>query len=397
MGDHTVVPSPSSDSHVHLQNEKPHPRVTTAPLAAVQSHYEVYRESPPSLDYSLDENNRKRYIGVWFALLFFEAGVLPLILFFALRWGAHLSITINLAIITSLIGSVSGYKFAQRQWLLWLGEGHQTRRPIGAGRWGVDSMQILLTLAMTAFFVPLIIGSSVNPANARIVALALPLTMLALTLPLLLTGLLPDTLRFPLRVSSLPAWKPLPPFAYFIVEDVLAVDGGGCTAFRQAWRVRYEESLVMRQVVRRTSVAWGVTGFIVAAGLIVSSRLNTEDIAYGLCYGVPWAWAFAMAFLTVLYVRRALVRERRDWKGASPTPSLEEVAPKTEEGVRRGRSERRGSTMSPVHKEHTLPIEEGRYDRPVLPFRMSDRSREARDRERRDARPVEGPRGHDAV
>lgn len=137
----TVAPSPDSAQHLH--NEKKLRVTTSAPLAAVQSqsNYDTYRDSPPALSYSLDAHGRKRYILVWFALLFTEAGILPLILFFALRWGAHLSITINLAIITSLIGSVSGYKFAQRQWLLWLGDGHQTRRPIGAGRWGVDSLQ----------------------------------------------------------------------------------------------------------------------------------------------------------------------------------------------------------------------------------------------------------------
>ncbi|KZP13432.1 hypothetical protein FIBSPDRAFT_936383, partial [Athelia psychrophila] len=112
----TVAPSPSPDSDQHLHNEKKLRVTTSAPLAAVQSqsNYDTYRDSPPALSYSLDEHGRKRYILVWFALLFTEAGILPLILFFALRWGAHLSITINLAIITSLIGSVSGYKFAQR-------------------------------------------------------------------------------------------------------------------------------------------------------------------------------------------------------------------------------------------------------------------------------------------
>lgn len=107
------------------------------------TNYDAYRDSPPPLNYSVHDNRRKRFIFIWFFLMFIEAGVLPLILFYALRWGAHLSITINLAIITSLIGSISGFKFAQRQRLLWLGDGNQTR-PIGAGRWGVDSFQSVL-------------------------------------------------------------------------------------------------------------------------------------------------------------------------------------------------------------------------------------------------------------
>ncbi|EJD38735.1 hypothetical protein AURDEDRAFT_172228 [Auricularia subglabra TFB-10046 SS5] len=190
------------------------------PSSGQVSQYDIFAARPPPLDYT--------------------AGVLPLLLFFALCWRAHLSITANLAIITSLIGAVSGMKVSTRQWYLWLGKGHHTRRPIGAGRWGMDIFQIVLTMCMASFFIPLIIGSSNTwkPTHSR----SLPCTMRVLTLPMFLTGLFPDKLMVPFRVSSLPPLRPLPPFAYFYVEDV---DGGGCTEFRQAWRVRYEESLPM--------------------------------------------------------------------------------------------------------------------------------------------------------
>jgi hypothetical protein len=212
---------------------------------------ELFHDEPPPLAYTIKCNRRERTILLWFTLLFLEAGVLPLILFFALRWGAHLSITINLAIITSLIGSVSGYKFAQRMWGLWFADGHHNRRPIGAGRYGVDFFQsvarierirsrahapahrIIISLAMAAFFIPLIIGSSVQPANPRIVAMALPCVMITLTLPMLVTGLFPNRVRLPLRVSSFPHWTSLPPLAYCYIEDVVSVDGDGLTEFRQ--------------------------------------------------------------------------------------------------------------------------------------------------------------------
>lgn len=190
---------------------------------------------------------------------------------------------------------------------------------------------------MTAFFVPLIIGSSVTPANPRIVALALPLTMITLTGPLLITGLFPHKIRFPLRVSSLPAFSPLPPLVYCIVEDVVAVDGGACTAFRQAWRVRYEESAVMRGVVRWTSVMWGATGCVVAGGLIAAAWLTTIDDAYGLCYGIPWAWALLMGVGTVAWVRTELARERREWRSGQGIENAVEPAVGRPVRVGRGR------------------------------------------------------------
>lgn len=98
-------------------------------------------EGPPPLNYTLHTRGRERSIFIWFSLIFCEACVLPLILFYSLRWGAHLSITKNLAIITSLIGTVSGLKVTQRAYFLWFRNGHESRRPIGAGRWGVDFFQ----------------------------------------------------------------------------------------------------------------------------------------------------------------------------------------------------------------------------------------------------------------
>jgi hypothetical protein len=123
----------------------------TVMTARTGSVYHEHMNQPPPLNYTVKTHSRERTILIWFTLLFVEAGVLPLILFYALRWGAHLSITINLAIITSLIGSVSGYKFAQRMWFLWLGKGHETRRPIGAGRWGVDFFQYVYRCSLPEF------------------------------------------------------------------------------------------------------------------------------------------------------------------------------------------------------------------------------------------------------
>lgn len=163
-------PAPSTTVAGSTDREKRHsgehtptrPPITGLASGDRVSQYEIYAGAPPPLDYTVKTNNRERKIAVWFALLYLEAGVLPLLLFFSLRWGAHLSNTTNLAIITSLIGAVSGMKVSTRQWYLWLGKDHHTRRPIGAGRWGMDIFQVVLSMCMASFFIPLIIGSSVQ-------------------------------------------------------------------------------------------------------------------------------------------------------------------------------------------------------------------------------------------
>ena len=99
---------------------------------------------PPSLNYSTLSGRRRLWIALFFVLIFIEAGILPLILFYAIRWGAHLSNTTNLAIITSVVGTYSSYKFALRSWHLFISDrGHQ-RRPIGAGRFGPDAFTYVL-------------------------------------------------------------------------------------------------------------------------------------------------------------------------------------------------------------------------------------------------------------
>ena len=98
-------------------------------------------DRPPRLNYTIDTPTRKRIVSIWLMLLFVESDLLPLILFFSLRWGAHLDAQKNLAIVTSLIGGVSGFKLAQRTYFLWFKAGNESRRPIGAGRWGLDFFQ----------------------------------------------------------------------------------------------------------------------------------------------------------------------------------------------------------------------------------------------------------------
>lgn len=39
----------------------------------------------------------------------------------------------------------------------------------------------------------------------------------------------------------------------------------------------------------------------------------SEDIEYGICYGLPWLWAIVCTVITIGWVRRELEREEREW------------------------------------------------------------------------------------
>lgn len=304
---------------------------------------------PPALNYTIKTGKREFAIIVFFILIFSEAGILPLVLFYSIRWGAHLDNTKNLAIITSLVGTYSGYKMARRSWYLFITDSSHQRRPLGASRFGPDALTCIHLArvpsheyslrAQTAnrprhdfllrpthhrvfpvsprlnqisrYIRPLVLHS--EPGSVHTVAMSLPCFMIAFCFPLLITGLFPHRLKMPFRVSSMPAYTALPPAVYTLVEDVVAVDGGGCVEFRQAWRIRYEHSAIIRRIVRLASLWWGASGMILAAVFIVIAWTTPDDIGYGICWGVPWLWAMVAGSMTVWWVHRELARETRDW------------------------------------------------------------------------------------
>lgn len=153
--------------------------------------------------------------------------------------------------------------------------------------------------------------------------MALPCFMLTFCIPLLLTGIWDRHLRIPFRVSSLPPRQLLPPLTYTITEDIVAVDGGGGLAFRQAWRHRYEASRVIRRLCRVTAVVWGASGCVIATALLAAAWTAPTDTAYGLGYGIPWLWAMVLSAWTVKYVRDCLRKESDEWETSKVHKEME--------------------------------------------------------------------------
>lgn len=152
-----------------------------------------------------------------------------------------------------------------------------------------------------------------NPGSVHTVAMSLSCFMITFCFPLLITAIWPHKLKMPFRVSSMPPYTGLPPAVYTLVEDIIAVDGGGCVEFRQAWRIRYEHSAIMRRIVRVTSLWWGASGMIFAGAFIAVAWTTPDDIGYGIGWGLPWLWAMVSATITVWWVSKELKRETEQW------------------------------------------------------------------------------------
>lgn len=72
----------------------------------------------------------------------------------------------------------------------------------------------------------------------------------------------------PVRISSLPVGAPMRPSVYSIVEDIVAVDGCGGTAFRERLNRRYEASRPFRTMLHRLTLFW-------ASGALATATVTT--------------------------------------------------------------------------------------------------------------------------
>lgn len=128
--------------------------------------------------------------------------------------------------------------------------------------------------------------------------------------------------KLPFRFGSLDARNVLRPAVYYIVEDVVAVDGGGGIEYRKAFVARYDSSPIFRRIIRNTSVAW-MTCFYVLAALFTALVFTLPKAAvYAVGWAGPFPLAGLMAIWTISYVKSELRHEREGPIEDERTPLL---------------------------------------------------------------------------
>lgn len=114
----------------------------------------------------------------------------------------------------------------------------------------------------------------------------------------------------PFRFGSVPPWNPVRPAVFYIVEDVVAVDGNGGSEFRQAWNGRYEDSEIFQEMIWVLSVVWMLSFFIVAIAVTVAVWWLPVWIVYAVGWAAPFPIVGLMVVGTIYYVKSVLRRER---------------------------------------------------------------------------------------
>ena len=86
----------------------------------------------------------------------------------------------------------------------------------------------------------------------------------------------------PCRISSMPKGSPLRPGIYSIIEDVVAVDGSGGTAYRERLNARHEASPMFRQMLIHLTWFWAGGAALIASATTVVIFTVPGPAAYGV-------------------------------------------------------------------------------------------------------------------
>ena len=70
----------------------------------------------------------------------------------------------------------------------------------------------------------------------------------------------------------------MPPASLIIIEDVVAVDGGGSVEYRVALLKRYQASAPFRALLRQMDWLWGIGGMLIAIAVTLVIFLNPSEI-----------------------------------------------------------------------------------------------------------------------
>jgi len=248
-------------------------------------------------------------------LIIFDSCLLPIIMFYAL-WFTKISHVTVIAILSSVFGLSTLYHFAIRMY--YLCKKDSTCRPIGSKRAWLDAFEFgfaFSIIVITVQTIPAVDGNSpLVPLFAMVTSTTLFTTGFTLIFPFFFYQL---QMRIPFRVSSLPAGHIAHPAVFTIIEDIIAVDGGGDTKYREELIARYDASPLFRRMLNRLDAFWGFGAIFCAA--VVTTLLWTLPVAvsYGIGWGAPFLWGGLWTFLTVRYVQLCLIEERRAWQTAA--------------------------------------------------------------------------------
>ena len=187
-------------------------------------------------------------------------------------------------------------------------------RPLNGSRWALDVFQwgyfgalILISALISSTLARGDADHDEHELQTRLVSLPAAVLMFFLATLTLLSLILNMTgIKLPFRFGSVGKKNVLRPAVYYIVEDVVAVDGNGRIAYRAAFSERYESSEVFRNMIWTLSVVWMLAFYVLSGGVAMLVWKLPKEAVYAVGWAGPFPMAGLLAIWTIFYVRRVL-------------------------------------------------------------------------------------------
>jgi len=128
--------------------------------------------------------------------------------------------------------------------------------------------------------------------------------------------------KLPFRFGSVDAGNVVRPAVYYIVEDVVAVDGGGGLEYREAFVARYDGSPIFRKMIWDLSVVWMLYFYVFAVLFTILVFKLPISSVYAVGWAGPFPLAGLMAVWTIFHVKAELRREKEETIESERTPLL---------------------------------------------------------------------------
>jgi len=228
-----------------------------------------------------------------------------------------------LTIPTAVLGVFTAIAIVERIWKLT--KKSPEFRPLGSPRYALDIFQwgyfgalIIISALITSTLARGDADHDDHELQTRLISLPASLLMFFLAtltaLSLILNGL---NIKLPFRFGSLEAGNVLRPAVYYIVEDVVAVDGNGGAEYREAFTARYNGSPIFRRMIWTLSVLWMVAFYIFSIVFAIIVFQLPKAAVYAVGWAGPFPLGGLMAVWTIFYVRFVLEEEENVEVGKS--------------------------------------------------------------------------------
>ncbi|CAG7930214.1 unnamed protein product [Penicillium olsonii] len=280
---------------------------------------------PPPLPYTL--HTRKKSIAIFWTIFVVDTLAQPLILYWCLWYLTDLSPNLVFSVVTASLGGVSVFEYFYRLYNLF--RKNSRARPLNARSSWLDFFQINFTIVWLILAVILVTGSVPEQPYVRLVAMVLPAVMFYFGIVYLSLDIFRMLgYKAPFRISSTPKGSVMPTALYALIEDVVAVDGGGGQIYRYALRTRYLSSPYFRRMLFEMNCFWSGGSIIFAAAITAVVFTVQENVAFTLGWTLPFAWAGVWTLITIPWVQSDLRREKKAWaenRGQGGIPWVDDI------------------------------------------------------------------------